>query len=288
MKGIILAGGYGTRLYPITKSISKNILPIYDKPTVYYTIAILMLADIRDILIISTTQDISAYERLLGDGNKLGLNFVYKIQESPCGLADAFIIGEDFIGNDNVALILGDNIIYGETFPDILHEAANLNEGAIIFGYYVDNPKSYGVVEFDKNGKVISLEEKPSAPKSNYAVPGIYFYDNKVIEIAKSVLPSARGEIEITDINKAYLELGQLQVKILNDILWIDTGTYDNLLDVSNFIRSIQREKSLYIGAIEQIAYEKGYINREQLLALAESMSKSGYGAYLKSIVERI
>ncbi|HAN10430.1 MAG TPA: glucose-1-phosphate thymidylyltransferase [Clostridiales bacterium] len=287
MKGIILAGGYGTRLYPITKSISKNILPIYDKPTVYYTISILMLSNIRDILIISTPEDISAYKRLLGDGNKLGLNFIYMIQESPLGLADAFIIGEDFIGNDSVALILGDNIIYGETFPNILHEAATLKEGAIIFGYYVDDPKSYGVVEFDKNGKVISLEEKPSAPKSNYAVPGIYFYDNKVIEFAKSVLPSARGEIEITSVNKAYLELDQLQVKILTDILWIDTGTYDNLLEASNFIKSIQKDKLLCIGSIERIAYEKGYISKEQLLTLAESMSKSGYGKYLKSIAER-
>ncbi|HBY20924.1 MAG: glucose-1-phosphate thymidylyltransferase [Clostridiales bacterium GWE2_32_10] len=288
MKGIILAGGYGTRLYPITKSISKNILPIYDKPTVYYTISILMLAGIKDMLIISTPYDILSYQRLLGDGSQLGIHFVYKIQKSPRGLADAFIVGEDFIGNDSVALILGDNIIYGEAFPSILCEAAGLKEGATIFGYYVDNPIAYGVVEFDKYGNAISLEEKPKIPKSNYAVPGLYFYDNKVIKIAKNVKPSARGEIEITEVNKAYLELGQLQVKILSDnILWIDTGTYDSLLDASSLIRSIQKEKSSCIGAVEQIAYEKGYINKKQLLDLAESMSKSGYGAYLKSIAER-
>src|SRR6056297_4094639 len=266
MKGIILAGGAGTRLYPITKSISKQIIPIYDKPMIYYPISVLMSAGIRDILIISTPKDIHLYKDLLGNGNQLGIHLSYEIQPSPDGLAQAFIIGEKFIGNDNVCLILGDNIFYGYGFSNILTQAAELKDGATVFGYYVNNPQRYGVVEFNDSGKVLSIEEKPQKPKSNYAVTGLYFYSNDVIKKAKSLKPSARGELEITDLNRLYLEEKRLNVQLLGrGMAWLDTGTHDSLLQASNFISTIEKRQGLKIACIEEIAYYKGYIDREQL-----------------------
>lgn len=287
MKGIILAGGSGTRLYPITKSISKQLLPVYDKPMIYYPLSILMLAGIREILIISN--DIGAYQSLLGDGNQLGLELQYAIQEKPRGLADAFIIGEKFIKNDNVALILGDNIFYGSNLEIILKKIVGKRQGATIFGYYVKNPKEFGVVNWDKNKNIISIEEKPEVPKSNYAVPGLYFYDNNVIQIAKAVQPSERGELEITSINNEYLRKGQLKVEVLGrGIAWLDTGTHAGLLDASNFIRTVQTRQGLYIACIEEIAYRKGYIDNEQLLMLAKPLLKIDYGQYLLRLANEL
>ncbi|MDR1017915.1 MAG: glucose-1-phosphate thymidylyltransferase RfbA [Lachnospiraceae bacterium] len=289
MKGIILAGGSGTRLYPLTKAVSKQLMPVYDKPMIYYPLSTLMLAGIRDILLISTPRDLPLFQLLLGDGKALGLNISYKVQDKPRGLADAFIIGEEFIGKDSVALVLGDNIFYGHDFSKVLANAATRSDGATIFGYYVKNPKDYGVVEFDKNGKAISIEEKPEKPKSSYAVPGLYFYDNKVVEIAKSVKPSKRGEIEITSINDEYLAKGKLQVEILGrGFAWLDTGSHDSLLDAADFVAAFQKRQGLYISCIEEIAYRKGFIGKEQLKSLAEEMIKTEYGKYLMSIVEEV
>ena len=286
MKGIILAGGSGTRLYPLTKSISKQIMPIYDKPMIYYPLSVLMLANIREILIISTERDLPVFKELLKDGSELGLKLEYKVQEKPNGLAEAFIIGEEFIGDDNVALILGDNIFYGSGFRGLVEEAAKLEKGAIVFGYPVKDPRAYGVVEFDKNGKAISLEEKPANPKSNYAIPGLYFYDNTVVEKAKNVKPSARGEIEITTVNEMYLSEGKLNVKNLGrGVAWFDTGTHDALLEAANFVQTVQKRQGFYIACIEEIAYAKGWINKEQLLKLAEPMMKTEYGKYLKDLI---
>lgn len=285
MKGIILAGGSGTRLYPITKAVSKQILPVYDKPMIYYPLSILMLAGIREILIISTPRDISVYQELLGDGTQIGMSFSYIIQEKPNGLAEAFILGEDFIGKDSVALVLGDNIFHGSYLSLEIKKAAQLQEGAIIFGYYVINPEAFGVVEFDKAGVAVSLEEKPKNPKSNYAVPGLYFYDNQVIEIAKQVQPSERGELEITAINQKYLLRRQLKVQILGrGVAWLDTGTYEGLIEASNFVRTVQKRQGLYIACIEEIAYRMGYINQKQLIELAQSTLKTDYGQYLMII----
>ena len=285
MKGIILAGGSGTRLYPITKSISKQIIPVYDKPMIYYPLSVLMLAGIRDILIISTPQDIHLYENLLGKGSDLGINIEYAIQPSPDGLAQAFIIGEKFIGNDSVCMILGDNIFYGFDFSRSLREAARLQEGALVFGYYVNDPERYGVAEFDNKGKVISLEEKPMQPKSNYAVTGLYFYGNDVISKAKGLKPSKRGELEITDLNRLYLEEGRLNLKIMGrGMAWLDTGTHDSLLEASNFISTIENRQGLKVACLEEIAYRNGYINKAQLLKLAEPLKKSHYGDYLVKI----
>ena len=287
MKGIVLAGGSGTRLYPITKAVSKQLLPLYDKPMIYYPISVLMLAGIREILIISTPRDLSMYKDLLGDGSSLGIKFEYEIQENPNGLAEAFIIGEDFIGDDNVALILGDNIFHGHRFSEILERATNLNEGAIIFGYYTKKPEAFGVVEFDRDWNVISIEEKPENPKSNYIVPGLYFYDNDVIEIAKNVKPSERGEKEITSINEEYLKRGKLKVELLGrGMAWLDTGTHSGLLEASNFIETIQKRQGLYIACLEEIAYLKGYITTEQLLKTAEDLKKTDYGEYLFNLAK--
>ena len=282
MKGIILAGGAGTRLYPITRSISKQIIPVYDKPMIYYPLSVLMLAGIREILIISTPTDIHLYEALFGNGNQLGLKISYKIQPSPDGLSQAFILGDEFIGNDSVCLILGDNIFYGYNFRSILEDAAKIEDGAIVFGYYVNDPERYGVVEFDKEGRVISIEEKPENPRSNYAVTGLYFYSNDVVQKAKSLKPSARGELEITDLNRLYLEEGRLNVKLLGrGFAWLDTGTFDSLLQASNYIATIEQRQGLKISCIEEIAFKKGFISRDQLLELAEPLRKNPYGQYL-------
>ena len=285
MKGIILAGGSGTRLYPLTKAMSKQMMPVYDKPMIYYPLSILMLADIRDILIISTPRDIPAFKELFGDGSQLGLNMSYAVQESPRGLADAFIIGDEFIGNDSVALILGDNIFYGQSFSKVLRQVVSRKSGATIFGYYVRDPKEYGVVEFDENGKAISIEEKPEKPRSNYAVPGLYFYDNDVVAIAKDVKPSARGEIEITSVNNAYLERGDLYVETLGrGFAWLDTGNHEMLLDAADFVRAFQKRQGMYISCIEEIAYRRQFIDKEQLLKLAEPLLKTDYGKYLVDV----
>lgn len=285
MKGIILAGGSGTRLYPLTKAISKQIMPVYDKPMIYYPLSTLMLAGIRDILIISTPRDIKVFEELFGTGEQLGLRMEYAVQETPRGLADAFIIGAEFIGQDSVALVLGDNIFYGQSFSRVLRAAAEREKGATIFGYYVRDPREYGVVEFDESGKALSIEEKPEQPKSNYAVPGLYFYDNDVVEIAKNVKPSARGEIEITSINNEYLRRGTLHVETLGrGFAWLDTGNHDALLEAADYVAAVQKRQGLYISCIEEIAYKRGFISREQLLALAEPLLKTNYGKYLVEV----
>lgn len=286
MKGIILAGGSGTRLYPITKSVSKQALPIYDKPMIYYPMSVLMLAGITEILIISTPRDISVFEELFGNGSDLGLSISYKVQEKPNGLAEAFIIGEDFIKNDKVALVLGDNIFYGYGFTERLNNAVN-SDNATIFGYHVCNPEDFGVVEFDKDFNVLSIEEKPKNPKSNYAVPGLYFYDNDVVEIAKNVKPSERGELEITSINNEYLKRGKLKVELFGrGMAWLDTGTHKGLLDASNFVEAVQTRQGLYVACLEEIAYRKGYITKEKLLELAKPLMKTDYGKYLVKISE--
>jgi len=286
MKGIILAGGSGTRLYPITKSISKQIIPVYDKPMIYYPLSVLMLSEIREILIISTPKDIHLYEDLLGDGTHLGLKLSYKIQPSPDGLAQAFILGDEFIGDDSVCLVLGDNIFYGYGFGATLLETAQLKDGAVIFGYWVKDPERYGVAEFDDKGNVLSLEEKPTLPKSNYAVTGLYFYSNDVVAKAKSLRPSARGELEITDLNRLYLHEDRLKMKLLGrGFAWLDTGTHDSLLQASNYIATIEARQGLKVSCIEEIAYNRGFINQEQLLRLAEEYKKNPYGDYLRSLV---
>ncbi len=285
MKGIILAGGSGTRLYPLTKAISKQIMPVYDKPMIYYPLSTLMLAGIREVLIISTPRDLPVFEELFGTGEQFGLRIEYAIQEHPRGLADAFIIGADFIGTDSVALVLGDNIFYGQSFSKVLKEAASREKGATIFGYYVRDPREYGVVEFDKSGKALSIEEKPENPKSNYAVPGLYFYDNDVVKIAADVKPSARGEIEITSINNEYLRRGTLMVETLGrGFAWLDTGNHDSLLDAADFVAAVQKRQGLYISCIEEIAFKKGFITKEQLLKLAEPLMKTDYGKYMVEV----
>ena len=290
MKGIILAGGSGTRLYPLTKAISKQIMPVYDKPMIYYPLSTLMLAGIRDVLIISTPRDLPVFEELLEDGSQLGMNISYEVQNQPNGLAEAFIIGEKFIGKDAVALVLGDNIFYGQSFSKVLRSAAERTEsepGATIFGYYVRDPREYGVVEFDADGKAISIEEKPEKPKSNYAVPGLYFYDNSVVEIAKNVKPSARGEIEITSVNNEYLNRGNLHVETLGrGFAWLDTGNHDMLLAAADFVSAFQKRQGLYISCIEEIAYKKGFIDEKQLVKLAQPLLKTDYGKYLMEIAE--
>jgi glucose-1-phosphate thymidylyltransferase len=285
MKGIILAGGSGTRLYPITSAISKQMLPVYDKPMIYYPLSVLMLAGIREILIISTPRDLPGFRSLLGDGKSLGLDFSYKEQPSPDGLAQAFVLGEEFIGNDPVCMILGDNIFYGHGFGDALLKTAELKKGACIFGYYVTDPERYGVVEFDKNNKVLSIEEKPLQPRSNYAVTGLYFYDNTVVNKAKSLKPSPRGELEITDLNKVYLEEGTLDIRLMGrGMAWLDTGTYESLLQASNFIATLEQRQGLKASCIEEIAYKRGFINKNQLLKLAQPIKNSQYGKYLLRI----
>ena len=287
MKGIILAGGSGTRLYPITKVVSKQLLPIYDKPMIYYPLSTLMLAGIWDILIISTVHDLPNFQKLLGDGSDYGIQLTYAVQDAPNGLAEAFIIGERFVGKDNVALILGDNIFHARNFSSVLKEAANLESGAVVFGYPVKNPKQFGIVEFDKDGKVLSIEEKPENPKSNFAVPGLYFYDNKVIEIAKNVKPSARGELEITAVNNEYLRRGELKVRELGrGVAWLDTGTYDGMKEATDFVAIMQKRQGYYVSSIEEIAYRRGYINKQQLYRLAEPLRKTEYGQYLLRVPE--
>ena len=290
MKGIILAGGSGTRLYPITKAVSKQILPLYDKPMVYYPLSCLMLSGIREVLIISTPRDISLFKELFGDGSWLGMRFEYAVQEKPRGLADAFIVGKNFIGSDDVALVLGDNIFYGQSFTSVLKKAsakiASKSSGAVIFGYFVKDPTAYGVVEFNEDGKVLGIEEKPSNPKSNYAVPGLYFYNNDVVKIAQDIKPSARGEIEITAVNNTYLEKGSLSVELLGrGMAWLDTGTYDGLLEASNFIATIQKRQGLYVSCVEEIAWRNGWLSKEKLLELAKGY-KTDYGRYLEYIAE--
>ncbi|OQY10905.1 MAG: glucose-1-phosphate thymidylyltransferase [Marinitoga sp. 4572_148] len=286
MKGIVLAGGSGLRLYPITRAISKQLIPVYDKPLIYYPLSTLMLSGIRDILIISNKEFITLYKQLLGNGNQFGINIKYKIQNYPNGIAEAFLIGEDFIGKDNVALILGDNIFYGQGFSDVLKKAKALTEGASIFAYYVKNPSEFGVVEFDKNFNVINIEEKPKNPRSNYAIPGLYFYDNNVIDIAKKIKPSQRGELEITDVNKEYLKLGKLKVQILGrGFAWLDSGTPEGLLEASNFVSAIQKRQGLYIACLEEIAYRNSWITKENLKKVAEELKNTEYGKYLLSLV---
>lgn len=287
MKGIILAGGKGTRLYPMTKSVSKQLLPIYDKPLIYYPLSILMLASIKEILIISTPEDTPQYERLLGDGSRLGITFSYKVQESPRGLADAFILGEEFIGDDSVCLILGDNVFFGQDMTKMLCRAMENKIGATIFGYPVKDARSFGVVEFDKEMNVVSIEEKPENPKSNYAVPGLYFYDNRVVKIAKNVKPSARGEIEITAVNNAYLEMGELKVTLLGrGMAWLDTGTPSNMLKAAEFVEAVQDRQGFYVSCIEEIAWRRGFITTEQLIELGTELKMTDYGQYLLTIAE--
>ena len=287
MKGIILAGGSGTRLYPLTKAISKQIMPIFDKPMIYYPLSVLMLSNIKEILIISTMRDVTIFQELLGDGSQLGIKLDYEVQIDPNGLAEAFIIGEDFIGDDSVALILGDNIFYGHGLSEILETTSRMEKGARIFAYPVKNPKSFGVIEFDKNGRAISLEEKPESPKSEFAIPGLYFYDNTVIKKAKLIKPSKRGELEITDINKMYLEENTLLVENLGrGMAWLDTGTHDSLLEASNFVEAIQKRQGFYIACIEEISYKKGWISKEQLKMLAENLLKTDYGKYLIKLIK--
>ena len=289
MKGIVLAGGSGTRLYPVTKAMSKQMVPIYDKPMIYYPMSVLMLAGIKDILIISTPRDIVNFKELFKEGQDLGLNIKYAVQENPNGLAEAFIIGEEFIGDDNVAMVLGDNIFYGQSFSEHLKKAAALESGAYVFGYYVQNPKAFGVVEFDEEGKVISLEEKPENPKSKYAVPGLYFYDNSVVKKAKALKPSERGEIEITDLNKAYMEEGTLKVQLLGrGMAWLDTGTHVSMLQASNFVEAVQDTQGTYIACLEEIAYRQGWISSQKVIELSKSLMKTGYGKYLVDIIKEI
>lgn len=286
MKGIILAGGKGTRLYPITKAVSKQLLPVYDKPLIYYPLSVLMLAGIREILIISTPEDISAYMRLLGDGSQVGLKMSYKIQDTPRGLADAFILGADFIKDDNVCLVLGDNVFYGQDLTKVLNKAIARTKGATIFGYPVKDARSFGVVEFSRDGKVISIEEKPQKPKSNYAVPGLYFYDNRVVNIARNILPSARGEIEITSVNNEYLKSGELHVELLGrGMAWLDTGTPQGMLNAAQYVEAVQSRQGFYISCIEEIAWRRGFISTNQLRAIGESLKNTEYGEYLISII---
>ncbi|PRR83052.1 glucose-1-phosphate thymidylyltransferase RfbA [Clostridium vincentii] len=289
MKGIILAGGSGTRLYPVTKAMSKQMVPIYDKPMIYYPMSVLMLTGIKDILIISTPRDIVTFKELFKDGSDLGLNIEYAVQEQPNGLAEAFIIGEKFIGDDSVSLILGDNIFYGQNFSSHLKKASELNEGAYVFGYYVQNPKSFGVVEFDEDGKVISLEEKPEQPKSKYAVPGLYFYDNTVVAKAKALKPSSRGELEITDLNIVYMKEETLKVQLLGrGMAWLDTGTHASMLQASNFVEAVQNTQGTYIACLEEIAYRQGWISADKVRELAQPLLKTGYGTYLLDVIEEL